>query len=267
MSDVALCTDSSALFPAEVEERLDLIVVPVAVVLDGHRYDERNGSLDDFYARLARGAKATTSQPSPGELLDAYARAAAAGAEAVISLHLDARISGTVAAAELAAREAPIAVTVVDTSTASFGVGLCVRATADALAGGASTAEAVDVARALGRTLRNVFVAQAGPPGRIPETKGWSLLELADGTVEAHAAYAAMDEALEAMAARVLAEPGPLAAAVGHAAASTGPAADALALALEGQAHVTRVERYRVGAAVGAHTGGLSFGAFWWPSP
>ena len=267
MSAVAICTDSSALFPAGIEERLGVIVVPIAVTLDGRPYDEREGSLDDFYARLARGAKATTSQPSPGEFLDAYARAAARGAEEVISLHLDARLSGTVAAAELAARDAPTAVTVVDTRTASFGVGLSVRAAVDALAAGASPADAVDAARSLGATLRNVFVAHAGPRGRLPETHDWSLLELADGTIEPHAAYDHLDEAIEAMAARAFADDGPLRAAVGHAAASTEAAADALALALEGLSHVVEVERYRVGAAVGAHTGGLTFGAFWWPSP
>jgi hypothetical protein len=55
-------------------------------------------------------------------------------------------------------------------------------------------------------------------------------------------------------------------AAVGHAAASTDPAADALAGSLASLAQVVGVERYRVSAAVGAHTGPLSFGAFWWPS-
>ena len=44
------------------------------------------------------------------------------------------------------------------------------------------------------------------------------------------------------------------------------PAADALAVLLASSPRVIGVERYRVGAAVGAHTGPLSFGAFWWPS-
>ena len=59
--------------------------------------------MDDFYARLRAGVVATTSQPNPAEFVDAYERAALAGAEAVISIHLDARVSGTVSAASLAA--------------------------------------------------------------------------------------------------------------------------------------------------------------------
>jgi len=68
------------------------------------------------------------------------------------------------------------------------------------------------------------------------------------------------------MARRVFAEDGEVRAAVGHAAAATEAAADALTLAVESLTHVESVERYRVGAAVGAHTGALGFGAFWWPS-
>lgn len=266
MSTVAICTDSSALFPAGVAARLGVAVVPVAIRLDGGPFDERDTAIDEFYARLAEGAEVTTSQPSPGEFLEAYAGAAARGANEAVSIHLDARISGTVGSAELAAEEAPIPVTVVDTRTVSFGVGLCVRAAAETVATGGSASEAAEAARGLSETLRNVFVAHAGPRGRLPEASGWSLLEFSEGSVELGAACDDLGEAIEAMAGRVFQEDGPLRAAVGHAGASTEAAADALALYLAGQAHVANVERYRVGAAVGAHTGPLSFGAFWWRS-
>jgi fatty acid-binding protein DegV len=266
VSRIALCTDSSALLPARVAERLGVTVVPIAITLDGLAFEERDDAIDDFYARLSEGARVTTSQPSPGEFLEAYARAAAAGADEVLSIHLDARISGTVRSAELAARDSSIPVTVVDTTTASFGVGLCVSAAATVLARGVSASEAADGARALGRTLRNAFAAYAGPRGRLPDTSGWSLLQFSDGAIEPIAAGFGLDDAIEAMAGRVFAEGGELQAAVGHAGPATEAAADALALALEGQTHVVAVERYRVGAAVGAHTGPHSFGAFWWPS-
>jgi fatty acid-binding protein DegV len=265
MSSVAICTDSSALFPAGVAEKLGAIVVPVAVIVDGRPYDEREVPVDDFYARLAWGARVTTSQPSPGEFLDAYANAATRGADEVLSIHLDARISGTVASAELAARDAEIPVTVVDAGTASFGVGLCARAAADAVAGGASAVEAAEAARAVG-TLRNVFVARSGPTGRLPASEGWALLELVEGKIEPRSGSADLAEAIEAMVGEVFHDERSLRAAVGHAGAATEAAADALALSLEGLVHVEEVERYRVGPAVGAHTGPLSFGVFWWPS-
>lgn len=266
MSRVAICTDSSALFPDGVDGRPAVTVVPIAITLDGRPFEERDAAVDDFYARLHAGAEVTTSQPNPWTFLAAYRAAAAKGASEVLSIHLDARVSGTLGSAELAAREAPIPVRLVDTRTVSFGVSVCVRAAAEAVGNGASAAEAVAAARAVGSMLRNVFVAHAGPRGRLPEASGWSLLEFADGKVVPRAACDGLSEAIEAMAARVVEEEGPLRVAVGHAATSTEPAADALALMLASMPHVVDVERYRVGPAVGAHTGGQSFGAFWWPS-
>jgi DegV family protein with EDD domain len=258
----ALCTDSSALFPVGVAESLGVVVVPVAVVLDGVASDD--WPIDDFYARLAEGAEVTTSQPSPGRFLDAYTRAAAAGATEVLSIHLDARASGTSRSAELAARDAPIPVTVVDTPTVSFGVGLCVRAAARALADGAPVPAAAAACRALGATLANGFVARVTPGGRLPDAGGWALLEFADGAVRAESGCADEEAAVAAIARRIAASAGPVHAAVGHAAATTERAADELAAALRALPDVELVERYRVGAAVGAHTGPLSFGAFWW---
>lgn len=266
MSAVALCTDSSALFPDGLAARLGVTVVPIAITLDDGPFDEHDDGLDDFYARLAAGAEVTTSQPSPGAFLSAYVHAAERGASEVLSIHLDGRVSGTLGSAELAAREAPIPIRVVDTRTVSFGVGVCVRAAAAALANGGSADDAVAAAVTVGSTLGNVFVAHAGPRGRLPHVSGWSLLELTKGRAVPGAACDGLSEAIEAMAARVIHMEGPLCVAIGHAAPSTEPAADALASSLDRMPQVVEVERYRVGAAVGAHTGGLSFGAFWWPS-
>lgn len=67
------------------------------------------------------------------------------------------------------------------------------------------------------------------------------------------------------MAAHVLGHPGTLDVAVGYAAPPTEASADLLARALA-HAGIAEVVRYRVGPSVGAHTGPLSFGAFWWPA-
>jgi fatty acid-binding protein DegV len=266
MSAVAICTDSSALFPDGVAERLGVTLVPIAITLDGEPFEERDSGIDAFYALLNEGARVTTSQPSPGAFLEAYARASAEGAGEVLSIHLDARVSGTTGSAELAAREAPIPVTVVDTQTVSFGVGLCVRAAAAAVAAGASATEAATAAGQVGTTLRNVFVAHRGPPGRLPDATGWAVLEFKDGEAEPVGASDTIGEAIAAMVASVFAENRPVRAAVGHAGSSTEAAADALALSLATLAQVVELERYRVRPAVGAHTGALSFGAFWWPA-
>lgn len=265
MSTVAICTDSSALFPAGVADRLGVTVVPIQMTLDGEPFDERVHTIDDFYALLAGGAEVMTSQPSPGDFLEAYAAAAADGAEEVLSIHLDARVSGTTGSAELAAYEAPIAVTVVDTGTVSFGVGACVKVAAEALEAGAASSDAVAVAQRLGSSLRNVFVAPGAGDGRVGPVKAWTVLELADGRTQPLAESDTVDEAIALMASRVVDAKVPVRAAVGHAGAAVETSADALALSLASLSGVLDVERYRVGPAVGAHTGPLSFGAFWWP--
>jgi DegV family protein with EDD domain len=245
VTDVVICTDSSALFPDGVAERLGVTVVPIPITLDNAPFEDQDARVDEFYTRVSEGAQVTTSQPSPGALLEIYARAAANGAAKVLSIHLDARVSGTVGSAELVAREAPIPVTVVDTRTVSFGVGLCVRAAAEAIADGASAGEAAAAATRVGATLLNVFVAHRGPPGRLPEAAGWAVLEFSDGTAEPVGACDSIGEAIDAMAARVLAEDHAVSAAVGHAGSSTEAAADALALSLSALTHVVEVERYR----------------------
>jgi len=265
VSFVAVCTDASALVPASAVERFAITVVPIAVAVDGEPFADPDGRVDAFYDLLVGGATATTSQPSPGVLAEAYAAAAARGAAAVLSIHLDARASGTVRAAEAAAHDAPVPVRVVDSGTASYGVGLCARRAAEALEGGASLEVAAEEARALGSDLSTAFVARASPAGRVPETAGWAVLGLSDGVVAPLSPASTLEVAITAIARIVAADERPIRAAVGHASRSLETAAGSLASALEGLAQLRSVERYRVGAAVGAHTGPWSVGAFWWP--
>lgn len=263
MSAVHLCTDSSALLTDDEASRRRIGVVPVRVALDGEPFE---GDTDDFYERLAAGATATTSAPSPGDLLAAYRRASEYGAPDVLSLHLDARVSGTVASAELAAREAPVPVTVVDTGTTSFGVALCVRAAAAAVAAGAQAREAAATARELGATLDNVFVTGRASGGRLGDVAAWTILRLAGGRVEQGETCASPADAAAVMTARILGATRPLNVAVGHAADLVEPWADELASRLRDHPLVAGVERYRVGPPVGAHIGAHAFGAFWWPA-
>lgn len=266
MSETAICTDSSALLPTDVARRLGIEIVPVAVLLDGEAFDERSGDIDGFYARLEKGADAKTSQPSPAAFADAYADAARRGSKRVLSIHLDARVSGTSRSAELAAHEAEIPVSVVDTTTVSYGVGVCVRAAARALEAGASAEEAARGAADLGAKMQNAFVARTGPDGRVRGRADWAVLTFENGAAVPLAVCDSAEAAIETMTARVQHEDQAVEAAVGHTGAVVATFADTLANALTRSTHVGGVERYRVGAPVGAHTGPVSFGAFWWPA-
>lgn len=263
---IGLCTDSSAQLPASVVAELELEVVPIGITVDGVPYEESDLDVERFCARLSEGIRATTSQPSPGRFAAAYATVAARGAREVLSIHVGGKVSGTIGSAELAAREASVPVTVVDTGTASFGVGVCVLAAAEAIEAGASVAEAAAVIEQLAPTIGNVFVAGGAPGGRVPSRDGLPVLFFAEGRTETLGSAESLEDAAGIMAQHVLSQGGPVRTAVGHAASRTAPAADLLAVALERSRHVAEVLRYRAGPSVGAHTGPLSFGAFWWPA-
>jgi DegV family protein with EDD domain len=265
MNEIAICTDSSALLSVTAAASLGVEVVPIAVTLEGETFHELTSSLDWFYERLRAGLAATTSQPSPAEFTAAYERIAARGGRSVVSVHLDARVSGTVSSAELAARDAPIPVIVVDTRLVSWGVGRCVRAASEVVASGGSSGDAARAAARLGGKMRNAFVARGGPGGRIPAEASWMVLRYEDGAASRMWACASAAEAAERIAAHVVDRDDRIAAAVGHASVGVTAAADRLARRLDASELVTEVERYRVGASVGAHTGPDTFGAFWWP--
>ena len=174
-------------------------------------------------------------------------------------------MSGVSASAEIAARDASIPVTVVDLPTVSYGVALCVRAARRELLDGATSALAAVAAKQLAVALDNVFVARAGPHGRIPTTDGWTVLRFADGAVAPVSSQTTIEDATEEMARRIAGSGAPTQVAVGYASREVEAAADRLAHDLL-RASVAPVGRYRVEPSVGAHTGPDSFGAFWRPA-
>jgi fatty acid-binding protein DegV len=158
-----------------------------------------------------------------------------------------------------------VPVTVVDTRTVSFGVGVCVRAAATVVADGGSAGDAALEASRVGARMYNAFVALGSPGGRVPTVGGWILFRYEDGAASPVWECASEVEAVERMASLALRGEQEIAAAVGHAGRATETAANWLAHRLEGADVVESVERYRVGASVGAQTGADSFGLFWWP--
>jgi fatty acid-binding protein DegV len=236
--------------------------VSVPVALDADPFE---GGVDAFYERLRAGAVATTSQPSPGAFLDVYERAASRGATSVLSLHLDRRVSGVAASAELAAADAPVPVRVVALPTVSYGVALCVRVAHAALAGGVSIANAASDATRVASMLDNIFVARAVASGRVAASETWTLLRFAESAAQPLSSHESLEEAAVAMTRHIVEPAPPGLVAVGHASAELEATADRLAHDLL-RAQVGAVERYRVGPSVGAHTGPDCFGAFWWPA-
>jgi DegV family protein with EDD domain len=124
---VAVVTDSTASLTSAVAEAEGVAVVPLQVVVDGTAYAEGvDVTPSDVAAALRAHRSVTTSRPGPQLFLDAYTKAAERGADAVVSLHISAALSGTCESAILAARESPIPVEVVDSRTMGMGLGFVV---------------------------------------------------------------------------------------------------------------------------------------------
>ena len=273
---IGLVTDSNAQLPPELVDRYGVEVVPLTVTVDGVDHLEGEDlDADAFYAAFADGTpRVATSQPSPGRFAATYRRLADAGAEEVLSIHVGSAVSGTVNSARLAAADSPVPVRVVDTGTASFGVGCCVWEAAEALRGGATAGDAAALAEALAPRIGNVFVVGAldlvRAGGRLAPgaeaTDGIPVLSLVDGAVQVVGTAADVEEASTVMAARVRAHGTGLRVAVGIADAAGAPFWQGLEAALAGAPEVAEVVRYRVGPSIGAHTGPGTAGAFFYPS-
>ncbi len=144
---VAVVTDSTSYLPAGLVPDGVVTVVPVQVVVAGKAYDEGTEITPPEVADALRSWQiVTTSRPSPQRFADAYAAAADAGAEAIVSVHLSAEMSGTYESAVLAARTAPVPVRVVDSRSVAMGLGFGVVAAARVAAEGGDLAAVVEAA-------------------------------------------------------------------------------------------------------------------------
>jgi fatty acid kinase fatty acid binding subunit len=122
--NTAIVLDSTADLPDAAGRFPNWRVVPLYVrFVDESLRDGVDISAAEFYERL-RGSSVfpTTSQPTPGDFLACYEELGAY--ERVFSLHISARVSGTFASAETAARELGGRVRAIDTETASASIAM-----------------------------------------------------------------------------------------------------------------------------------------------
>lgn len=151
--NIAIITDTDASLPAEVAARYGIRLVPINVHF-GEEVLATGVDIDDaqLFARIDREGKLpTTSAPSPGQFLQAYEAAFAAGADAVVCLCVSSAISATYQAALTTKDLLPDRpIEVVDTQSVSMAQGFMAIAAAEAARSGASLDEAAAAARATG---------------------------------------------------------------------------------------------------------------------
>jgi DegV family protein with EDD domain len=193
-----IVTDSTAMLPPEVAAARGIVVVPLQVVIGATVYDEGapGGATPDLVAgALKEWTPVSTSRPAPAVLQEAYEQAARDGATAVLSLHLSGEMSGTFESAQLAARDAPIPVTVVDSRQVGVATGFAALTAADVLDAGGSVEEAAAAARQRAESSSSLFyvdtleyLRRGGRIGAAAALFGGALsvkplLQIADGRV------------------------------------------------------------------------------------
>ncbi|WP_248926437.1 DegV family protein [Paenibacillus hamazuiensis] len=137
MARIKLVTDSTSDIPADVRAELGIEMVPLKVHFGSESYrDAVDMSSEAFFEKLAAfPGLPTTSQPSPVEFMDTYRRLIEEDPEVqIISVHLSSAFSGTYQSAVMAKStlDGSSNITVVDSKSASYGIGMLVVAAAQA---------------------------------------------------------------------------------------------------------------------------------------
>jgi DegV family protein with EDD domain len=145
---VRIVTDSTADIPLEQAWALDITVVPLTVFFGEQAYlDGVELDTPTFYQKLqASPTLPRTSQPPPAKFQEAYARLIEEGADAIISVHLSSKLSGTYQSACNGRDALPdemkyVPIVVIDSETISQGMGTPVMMAAEEARQGQGQAE------------------------------------------------------------------------------------------------------------------------------
>lgn len=160
MTKVAVVTDSGVNLPETVQETHQINVVPLKVILGEQTLrDGIDITPSRFYELLRAASKLpTTSQPSTGDFVEVYSRLSGE-VDAIVSIHLSELLSGTIKSA-LAARELVdhVPIEVIDSRSASVGLGFVVLAAAREAQRGGGLPEVVAAAKKLIPRINVIFV-------------------------------------------------------------------------------------------------------------
>ena len=104
MNEVQIITDSCALLEDDEARELGVVITPILLNLDGSSYrDNVEMSHEQFYKLLRTGAKATTSQPYIGDVVEAFKKGLG-NAKRILHISISEGLSGTYQNAIMAAR-------------------------------------------------------------------------------------------------------------------------------------------------------------------
>lgn len=162
MSKVAIVTDSASDLPAERAAAAGVTVVPLLVTFGEREFKAGvDLSYEDFWRELtAPGAPfPKTAAAAPGAFKEAFEGLFAQGYDEVVCITVGSKLSGTMASAKVACEMMPErAIHVVDSESATLGLGVLVLLAAQRAREGKSGAEIVAEIEKRRRTL-NLYLA------------------------------------------------------------------------------------------------------------
>ena len=139
---VRIVTDSACDLPQSIADELGIEIVPLSIRFGNEEFiDRRDLTPAEFWSRSAASATLPeTAAPSPGQFEQTYRALIGSGATGIVVISLSSGLSATMQSAELAARavSSDIAITVVDSRSATLGLGIIVAACARSAQSGAS---------------------------------------------------------------------------------------------------------------------------------
>lgn len=269
-----LVTDSTASLPADVAAARGIVVVPLQVVIGDQVYDEGvpGGATPAMVAAALRDRQpVSTSRPGPTAMAEVYQQVAAGGASEIVAVHLSAQMSGTYESAVLAARDAPVPVTVVDSRQAGIATGFAALAAADVLAAGGDALAAGEAARRRALATTSLFyvdtldyLRRGGRVGAAAAVVGTALsvkplLQITEGTISVLEKVRTTGRALARLEELAVQAAGDVAVDVGVAHLASPERADELVAALSSRLRTNLAGRAvwcgEVGAVLGAHVG------------
>jgi len=265
---VAIVTDSTVDPTPEMVEEMGVTIVPLRVIFGDEVYREGlDITTEEFYERLVKSRPLpTTSAPSVGDFQEAYERLLKEF-DSVVSIHIGAKLSGTVQAAYTARQSLakPERVEIVDSQMISLAMAFAVREAVEAAHAGAKLAEVKAAAEgAIQRTsLRCMldtleYVRRGGRIGRARAYLGTLLsvkpiLSLREGELYPEERVRTRPRGLERMLQWAVRQQNVKRAAVGH--STTPDEAQSIKERLEMAFPNVKVDVTRFGPVLGTHAG------------
>jgi DegV family protein with EDD domain len=159
---VRIVTDSACDLPEPICEELGVEVVPLTIRFGDREFvDRKELSVDAFWRELgAYSALPETAAPSVGAFEETFRRLSDDGADAIVCINLSARLSATMQSAQVAAKSVDGAtpIEIIDSFSASMGIGNLVLHAARRARAGASLEEIVSEVEAR-RAREHVFAS------------------------------------------------------------------------------------------------------------